>query len=1753
MGVNNLWKLVSVCGRRIDIDKLHHKRLAIDISIWLVQFLKVMQNGQLRSDDSDTLHRYVILGILRRVMRLLYNGIQPVFVFDGPAPTMKRLTVQQRARNRNQHSDSIKRIAEKILITQFKMKSINQTKKLINSTTTANNHNQQSINDNASNDVSQIGHDYHNETARDSVQSSDDPFAVDMDVDEWIDDDSGQHNNHPMSVKIENTYTNNNQYNIDNNKSLQSQLKFDDDNNNDNESVSSELSNIDNETYVTDSRSAPTTQFLIGLPAIMRERVIEQTKERMGYDNRRRLIKIDKHGDYINFSEMQMESFVKRANFNAQVNKMHTESVTIDTVNGIKTNKIASEPNTSYLLYDRVQQPKNNNTQHNQLQLNDDYNDNDIVIDDDVIKHNSSVNYEWHCTECSYHNSYSIRCEMCGRDRRDNNSVNLTDDTINDSAGGFEPINEDDVVDNTVRFEFISSSELRKKDSVFQCHVCRIDSVEQIMSALNQLKSNCKLAARASCNMYAYRIIDQHNNVLSDCDDDGESRAGSYILQVIKLMKINNVLVVVSRYFGGTNLGYARFDYIKDCARDAIHAYNNKYKNKQMLNNDKRSSNHITQSTTTPQSSPLPLPLPLPQAITHPSLLSSIKSASTIHIPAWTCPSCVHKNTVNSSHCTECMISHSDAFVFENEVESQIAHTSAICDVIDMTRSTQLLTPTKSSSVVSALYSSDSSSDSDVAEIELNPQKQKILNSFSQWQNTKFNRIVVSEQKQRRKMRHSRYLQRANTDHTVNTESSTQHMHNTATAVPLKRSVKQINLQQQLHPDKQATNSESNNNNISTVETDVLTLNHTYNNVAEKEPTTSTSSIDADEVIEIELIDNDHMVVATANNVESDDNTVEEELWEDVNDDVNEHSATTHTDNTEIVVVIDDDSTQYDDLPPLQHTGSTEHNNTQHHVNHTNTHSDKHNAPLSTHSINIDAPVALVNTSEDYLSDTIDQGRLTNTSNNDINTEFIDSHINTSEISSVVARDVVVTNDSIHTDNPLIHNESMESRPDALTTPSLNHVTSDQSNTLRPLLSHAAATQSLTNASTTTATTTTASATATATTSDTSVLSSNSNQIRVRMDELPDMSSEPAQTFESYVSASYDPNPNINYINAELQDELHALHNQNKQLISQHRSSQKTASLITSDIIRDCKDLLRCFGIPYIDAPGEAEAQCVILEKLGLVDGVVSDDSDTLVFGGSNIYKNFFDEKKHAEYYSVDRLYSELGLNQQSLIHLALLLGCDYTLGVRGIGIVNAMEIVNAFTGSNAMVEFREWCYSADVTMQPEIPNLSDEYSDDLRAELMQQYRLAEFKYKHRNMRVNWNVSRDFPNRAVINAYLHPNVDKDSTPFIWAQPSTDAIYSFCARVLHWPDEYIHQQIDPVLDNMHRIRQSHIDTYYQPKESDKFAMIRSTRLRHAVTGLTNAQLAELIQSKQNNSSHKHSSKRKNHALNQASQALDESQLNQLMLSIDVVNFYVPQQHGGKQIIDAAQHNTTVNTNKKFKRNKNTIDTSVFNHIDKLTIPVSTSSIIILRSPVLVLWCFICCIYGTASINDIDSALSIARYVQIKFANSKGSALRIVKQKHTKINNNVLASHSVRVLNCDVACSINDVAIDDKSGELIDGSSVRKYCENAFGSRLSDALAAMKQLALAYSRNGEDRSYLDAHSYNLYELIRPAIDLGTKGWRQKGLLNLEYILELTTQHSNKNADSQCSGAEIIADEELPNNLNQFERNVNDTINM
>lgn len=54
---------------------------------------------------------------------------------------------------------------------------------------------------------------------------------------------------------------------------------------------------------------------------------------------------------------------------------------------------------------------------------------------------------------------------------------------------------------------------------------------------------------------------------VQDSDDDGESAAGGRLLHLLQIVDASNVMVVVSRWFGGVHLGPARFTHINNAAR----------------------------------------------------------------------------------------------------------------------------------------------------------------------------------------------------------------------------------------------------------------------------------------------------------------------------------------------------------------------------------------------------------------------------------------------------------------------------------------------------------------------------------------------------------------------------------------------------------------------------------------------------------------------------------------------------------------------------------------------------------------------------------------------------------------------------------------------------------------------------------------------------------------------------------------------------------------------------------------------------------------------------------------------------------------------------------------------------------------------------------------------------------------------------------------------------------------------------------
>jgi hypothetical protein len=119
-----------------------------------------------------------------------------------------------------------------------------------------------------------------------------------------------------------------------------------------------------------------------------------------------------------------------------------------------------------------------------------------------------------------------------------------------------------------------------EQKSSFQAHFCVVRTMEEVNYFRNVVLSD-KRIAKATHNIFAYRFTTVDSGigggpiVHHDCDDDGETAAAGRVAEMIRLMGVDGVAVIVSRWFGGVLLGPDRFKFICNAARNLLeeHGY----------------------------------------------------------------------------------------------------------------------------------------------------------------------------------------------------------------------------------------------------------------------------------------------------------------------------------------------------------------------------------------------------------------------------------------------------------------------------------------------------------------------------------------------------------------------------------------------------------------------------------------------------------------------------------------------------------------------------------------------------------------------------------------------------------------------------------------------------------------------------------------------------------------------------------------------------------------------------------------------------------------------------------------------------------------------------------------------------------------------------------------------------------------------------------------------------------------------------
>lgn len=167
---------------------------------------------------------------------------------------------------------------------------------------------------------------------------------------------------------------------------------------------------------------------------------------------------------------------------------------------------------------------------------------------------------------------------------------------------------------------------------------------------------------------------------------------------------------------------------------------------------------------------------------------------------------------------------------------------------------------------------------------------------------------------------------------------------------------------------------------------------------------------------------------------------------------------------------------------------------------------------------------------------------------------------------------------------------------------------------------------------------------------------------------------------------------------------------------------------LTKEMISDAKEVIEALGLPAIQAPGEGEAQASRIVAKKDAYAIASQDADSLLFGATRVVRNLSIEgrrkqngvlgynKIEPELILLEKVLSSLGITQQQLICLAMLVGTDYnTKGIKGIGPKTALKMVKEHETPEKIFDVAKWGEHFSYPWQEvlelfEHPNLTDDY-----------------------------------------------------------------------------------------------------------------------------------------------------------------------------------------------------------------------------------------------------------------------------------------------------------------------------------------------------------------------------------------------------------------------------------------------------------
>ncbi|XP_076102050.1 flap endonuclease GEN homolog 1-like isoform X1 [Mytilus galloprovincialis] len=261
-------------------------------------------------------------------------------------------------------------------------------------------------------------------------------------------------------------------------------------------------------------------------------------------------------------------------------------------------------------------------------------------------------------------------------------------------------------------------------------------------------------------------------------------------------------------------------------------------------------------------------------------------------------------------------------------------------------------------------------------------------------------------------------------------------------------------------------------------------------------------------------------------------------------------------------------------------------------------------------------------------------------------------------------------------------------------------------------------------------------------------------------------------------------------------------------------------------ISEKCRELLNKLGLPCIQSGGEAEALCAQLNHAGIVDGVLTSDGDSLLYGAKKVYRNFKMDVGTVDCCDMIEVEKKLNVDSRGLIAMAMLSGCDYDKdGVQSVGVQKAYEFVQLCTklGVDPLKRIMTWRTNSELkTLQKvrESPQKKPSHCNvckhlgtkpdhfkngcvpcDTEQSCDQDNQVSctcdsctvDFHKFELNMREKALRDPGFPNQMIIDEFLQSTKELPSPQLEWKPVNVPSLKSFLQNHIPWTNvEFFHK-------------------------------------------------------------------------------------------------------------------------------------------------------------------------------------------------------------------------------------------------------------------------------------------------------------------------------------------------------------------------